>query len=371
MPSQPYTGQYPVVKKYLEPGDRGTEVTKLQNYLNWYTDEKFFKECGNADGIYGNNTLKYAKQMQAAFFGASEADGLVGPKTINKMKAYSDSFKPQPGPTPGPYSGPYPTIAEIQVASNAGIHNSIALWCYDTAASGKYKYKVWTDDPNTHLCPICHPGSGNGWNCIGFAFASWRHGGGLSTTCNCGVIWNGLGDRYYNMSDAAVLADMKSRIGTNALQLIRNGNRAIPASSLQKGDLLMFYNSDHTYQHMGTYIGNSKIADSTSSRNPNIKYGQSYTSYNNSMPCLFGIRYTGNRSYLKKNDEGVAVTKLQNYVNWYFDGAFFKECGPADGYFGNNTHKWVVKMQTDFFGAKEADGTVGPKTIEKMKTIKK
>ena len=80
---------------------------------------------------------------------------------------------------------------------------------------------------------------------------------------------------------------------------------------------------------------------------------------------------TGGGNNPKKNDEGVAVTKLQNYVNWYFDGAFFKECGPADGYFGNNTHKWVVKMQTDFFGAKEADGTVGPKTIEKMKSVVK
>jgi hypothetical protein len=89
----PYTGEYPVVKKYLEKGDKGTEVTKLQNYLNWYTDGEFFKKCGNADGIYGNNTFKYTKQMQTAFFGAKEADGKVGAKTIAKMKAYSNSFK--------------------------------------------------------------------------------------------------------------------------------------------------------------------------------------------------------------------------------------------------------------------------------------
>jgi hypothetical protein len=90
---KPYTGKYPVVKKYLEKGDKGTEVVKLQNYLNWYTDGEFFKKCGEADGIYGKNTLKYTKKMQTAFFGEKEADGKVGAKTIAKMKAYSNSFK--------------------------------------------------------------------------------------------------------------------------------------------------------------------------------------------------------------------------------------------------------------------------------------
>ena len=91
-----YTGEYPVVRWYLEPGDRGIQVTRLQNYLNWYTNGEFFKKCGGADGIYGKNTLKYAKQMQADFFGAKEADGLVGPKTIAKMKAYTKNGGPSP-----------------------------------------------------------------------------------------------------------------------------------------------------------------------------------------------------------------------------------------------------------------------------------
>ena len=86
-----YTGEYPVVKWYLEPGDRGIQVTRLQNYLNWYTDGAFFKECGSADGVYGKNTLRYAKKMQTDFFGAKEADGKVGPKTIARMKAYTKS----------------------------------------------------------------------------------------------------------------------------------------------------------------------------------------------------------------------------------------------------------------------------------------
>lgn len=93
-----YTGQYPNPRKYLEKGDKGTEVRKLQEYLNWYTDGVFFAKCGGADGIYGKNTLKYTKKMQTDFFGKKEADGKVGPKTINKMKEVG-GYTPEPQPT--------------------------------------------------------------------------------------------------------------------------------------------------------------------------------------------------------------------------------------------------------------------------------
>lgn len=110
-----YPGPYPVVKKYLEPGDRGENVTRLQNYLNWYTDGEFFKKCGKADGVYGKNTLKYVKKMQTDFFGKSEADGLVGNKTIDKMKAYTKPKKPTPTPTP-PTPTPTTKIKMIDVS---------------------------------------------------------------------------------------------------------------------------------------------------------------------------------------------------------------------------------------------------------------
>ena len=594
-----YPGNYPVVKKYLEPGDRGENVIRLQQYLDWYYNGAFSKECGGPDGVYGANTLRWVKKMQTEFFGASEADGLVGSKTIaemkrrggaspepaptnytnvidvssaqsaidwNKVKAdgivgvmvrcgyrgyeygilkedsmfmshikgasaaglklgiyfytqainykegqeeadyaigllnksgvttyypiaidseycppeepgdkprandltkaqrtqaikgfcdriterggeamiyanlsdlrnsmdlsqlpfdiwcaqwdtdkcqFEDNLKmwqytskgrvngvagnvdrnrcyiskacPQPSPTPPKpdpepqptpdkksYSGSYPTAAEIKTASNTGIHIRTCNYARDAANSGKYHYVRFTDDEYTHECPLCHPRTYDlGGNCIWVPFFCWHHGGKIPCACSCGVIYNGLGDKYVNWSDADVLASMKDRIGVKDLQLIRNGNKKIPATWLEKGDALMFYYNDGTYKHMGIYVGNGKIADCTSGRDPNFKYGASYSTYNNSTPCLFAIRYTGGFSYLQKDDQGDAVTKLQNYLDWYFDGAFFKECGGADGIFGKNTHNWVVKMQTDFFGAAEADGTVGPKTIEKMKAVVK
>lgn len=93
-----YPGNYPVVKKYLEPGDKGENVIRLQQYLDWYYKGAFFKECGGADGIYGGNTLRWVKKMQTKFFGAKEADGLVGPKTIARMKKEGGYVEPTPAP---------------------------------------------------------------------------------------------------------------------------------------------------------------------------------------------------------------------------------------------------------------------------------
>ena len=90
-----YQGEYPVVKKYLEPGDRGIQVTRLQNYVDWYYNGAFFKECGPADGVYGKNTLRWVNKMLTEFFGASEADGLVGNKTIAEMKRRGGYKEPE------------------------------------------------------------------------------------------------------------------------------------------------------------------------------------------------------------------------------------------------------------------------------------
>ena len=84
--SKTYKGNYPNVKLYLEPGDRGENVIRLQQYLDWWSGGAFTDECGSPDGIYGSNTLRWVKKMQKEFFGAKEADGLVGHKTIAKMK---------------------------------------------------------------------------------------------------------------------------------------------------------------------------------------------------------------------------------------------------------------------------------------------
>ena len=178
---------------------------------------------------------------------------------------------------------------------NENILNGINAMARSAVDSGKYHYVRYSDVKYTHQCPVCHPRKYDlGGNCIWWAFFLWHHGGGLPCDCSCDVLWNQLGDRFINLSDSHVIALMREYIGIVEIKLIRNGNRPIPKSMLNKGDLLMFYNKDDTYQHMGEYMGNGKITDNTSGRTPNVDYGVSYDSYNNRIPCLFAIRYTGN-----------------------------------------------------------------------------
>lgn len=70
-------------RSYLKKGDKGEDVKKLQRYINWF----FGKDVLTVDGDFGANTDKYAKLMQSNL-GFKDADGLVGQKTIEAMKAY-------------------------------------------------------------------------------------------------------------------------------------------------------------------------------------------------------------------------------------------------------------------------------------------
>lgn len=368
------------IKAFAEECKRQGFASMIYASTNWLYNQVDMNVLGPIMDVWvaqWSSSCDYrGKYIIWQYSSTGSVNGIRG--NVDMDKCYVDPKKvdpPKPGPTPTPdpkpYSGPFPTEAEIKAASNTGIHNNIVSWCKEIADGGKYHYVQFTDDEYTHKCPICTGRTYDlGWNCIGYAFASWRHGGGIPCTCNCGVIYNGLGDNYYYMSNAEVLQSMKNRIGVSDIQLIRNDNNMIPQDSLIKGDLLMYYNPDHTYQHMATYIGNGKISDDSSGQRPNIKYGKSYE-YSSATKCLFAIRYTGTRSYIKKGDEGAAVLKWQDFLNWWSDGAFYKECGPGDTYFGNNTHKWTVKFQEEVMGKGQGDGTVGPKTISAAQSIRK
>ena len=92
-------------------------------------------------------------------------------------------------------------------------------WAREIAKSGKYTYKHWKNkDKKTKQCPICHKlkGKYKGWNCIGFATASYFHGAGMKNiTCSC----SGLGtDGFFTK---VTLASWKKRNG-NDWTLITN-----------------------------------------------------------------------------------------------------------------------------------------------------
>jgi len=65
----------------IQNGDRGTEVKKLQTFLNWAGFN-----CGAADGEVGEKTVSAIKAFQKAV--GLQADGAFGSQSLNKAKTY-------------------------------------------------------------------------------------------------------------------------------------------------------------------------------------------------------------------------------------------------------------------------------------------
>ena len=152
-------------------------------------------------------------------------------------------------------------------------------WAKKIAADNSYHYVKWTSkDAKTHECPICHnhpKGKYHGWNCIGFAFAVWHHGGGLPNRCYNGTISNDIWNKMYNGSAAEALALAKKHTKLNDIEVIVNKN-GIPKSQWKAGDILAkFAKKDGKikYTHTFYYMGDGKIAESTgmSGKIPNDK----------------------------------------------------------------------------------------------------
>lgn len=164
-------------------------------------------------------------------------------------------------------------------------------WAKKTADSKKYKYKYFSSKYGSE-CAVCYPhdGKNKGWNCIGFAFATWRHGGKLKCKCNCEVINNATWETLRKLASKDGTKIVQQKTGLDDVKVIRTkGGKKIPLSKLKKGDIIAYFNGNK-YVHTALYIGNGKIADCTSGRTPNIKYGaKSYTS----MTIKAAIRYTG------------------------------------------------------------------------------
>lgn len=179
----------------------------------------------------------------------------------------------------------------VVLASKINIQDEICAWAKKIADSKKYKYKTWkSNDVKTHQCPLCHPGSGDGWNCIGFAFACWHHGGNIPSKCNCGVIANDTWEKILKAkTDQEALQLAQKYIGIKEVQVIRNKGNAIPTDRLRKGDIIAYYVNGDNYQHTALYIGNNLMADSSAGNSGKyITYGKKLRSGLN-----VAIRWTG------------------------------------------------------------------------------
>ena len=144
------------------------------------------------------------------------------------------------------------------------IIQNIRAWATKIANSHKYKY-VYYDEPYGQECAVCHPhnGANKGWQCIGYAWACWHHGG-LPSKCNCGVLNNAVCEKIMKAStDAEALSIARKYIGLNDIKVIRNNKKTIPKEWAQPGDIALLFNGD-TYQHTYVIMSDNYIADSTS-----------------------------------------------------------------------------------------------------------
>ena len=148
-------------------------------------------------------------------------------------------------------------------------------------------------------------------------------------------------------------------------------------SSLKKSDVLYWEKKDSC--HYAVYLGDGKLFEA-SGGDDNKKGSKKW---NNSIHIRVidswgsfqgAFRYVGSVNatcFIYHGEISKRVYLLQEYLNWYSDGKFFEECGPADGIYGDNTFKWCCRFQEEQIGKGEGDGIVGPKTIAAMEKVVK
>lgn len=274
------------------------------------------------------------------------------------------------------YTGDFPNI-KIHY-THADVIADMKAWAKKIATE-KYHYVTWKSNVTaTHTCPICKGRKYDnyfGWNCIGFAFAIWHHGGNLPNKCNCHVIANEVGEKILKAkTDAEALKIAKSHIGLNDIQVIRNNGKAIPKSKAKAGDIALLFDGN-TYKHTYFIMSDSKVADSTGSGSEanNIRADRNFDGrYVSGMKVL--IRYNGNgtkyRNYIKMGDSGTEVKKLQSFLNWAMNSGLV-----VDGSFGEKTDTAVRAFQTkckiSVDGCFGADSLAQAKAFDKSSTVVK
>ncbi len=228
------------------------------------------------DGKWGNGVDRIIKLQDAGYDPVAvqtRVNELLSPKksieelaneVINGEWGSGDDRKKRLTDAGYDYDAVQKKVNEI-IASKTSWIDKANAWAKKIANDNSYHYVKWTSkDTKTHQCPICNNfpnGKYHGWNCIGFTYAIWHHGGGLKCKCNDGVISNGTAEKMLKMSEKDALAEARKRIGLNDLKVIINKN-GIPKSQWKAGDICMHFNGSE-YVHNYYYMGDGKIAEST------------------------------------------------------------------------------------------------------------
>lgn len=228
------------------------------------------------------------------------------------------------------------------------------VWARKIAADNTYYYKNWaSNDAKTHECPICkgYPvGKYHGWNCIGFAFAVWHHGGDLPCKCNCHVISNDVGEKIARAkTDAEALSIARKHVGMNDIAVIRNNGKNVPKSKWKAGDIGMMF-LGNTYKHTFFIMGDGQIADSSGRNNKKDEIAIR-NDHNYSARVL--IRWTGG----EKKEEKPASAAKKSYTGELPSTKLIKSNAEviADAI---KFLKWIAKDNDFHYGYTSKDGKI-------------
>ena len=261
-----------VLQKVLKK--KGCYSDKVDAILGKNTVKGIQKLCGVAqDGSWGQKTSKAFQKL----LGVS-ADGWFGENSVKAMQKWLNK---QNVSTPS-------TVKPVQKT----IWDNANAYARKIANDNSYHYVSYSSASYTHQCPICTRRSyDKGWNCIGFAWSVWRHGAGIPCRCNCEVINDPTADKILRSNHETAVKIVQQKTGLTQVTVVSNGGKAIPLSSLRKGDIVLLYDGKE-YYHTEYYMGDSKFADSTQTRSDNIRADMTMSKAQQA-DIKIAIRYTG------------------------------------------------------------------------------
>ena len=377
---------YPIAvdtEKVNIKGERARNLTKAQRTSAIKGFCERIKELGYTPMIYAstdwlNNKLdmsklpydvwvaQYYKECQYKgkyvmwqYTSTGKVAGISGNVDLNHcyidLKEVNPPSDPKPTPpTPTPdkqgYPGEYPNT-NVKIEKREAIARKANELAYSTnTSSAKYPSGKPTSAYKTDLDSL--PKSKHNWNAQARAGAS------------CDVfVWTVL-------QKAGVDGSYPSGLWKQYNYMEKNYQQ-IKASEAKAGDI-GFYRKDVKGQRGHIFICYSD--NKTKEASYNSYYPKTIKDLKSRL-SIKGKKYVKvyrpkgfiTRNYLMKGDKGEEIKKLQQYMNWYDTSNKLA----VDGDYGNATFKAVHNFQEKEMGKGQGDGTVGPKTIEAMKKVKK